>query len=243
MRPATRDSITTDALRIEALLALGEKVDQLRELLLKIHVLPWNDPGLRPELELFVAESLDFLNTLDGDPDLEDGADDEPTMGAPEGLAGQSRYEWGRETLDEAEHDDGDRELGWANEGSQGCLTGSILDQEDGGDYEPNLAGHPSPFHALDAEEESEHDEPSLGSLDRQPQTLSYRLNTFNVDYEGDGDGREADLEPSLGWPTNSPRQMWDGPDYHSSQLLRMGGSDDREQDPSEEGEPEEYAP
>jgi hypothetical protein len=56
-------------------------------------------------------------------------------------------------------------------------------------------------FYAVDAEAEDEHDEPSLGSLDRQPQTRSYQTSghAWDADLEGDWDGQEADLEPSLG--------------------------------------------
>jgi hypothetical protein len=36
---------------------------------------------------------------------------------------------------------------------------------------------------------------------------------------------------------------MWCGPDFHTSQLWwDQSGTDDREHDPAEEGEPEEYA-
>jgi hypothetical protein len=231
---------------------------------------------------------------LDGDPDLEEPGDLEPTMGAPEGR--QSPHDWAWTPLDEAEHDDGDAELGWSNEGSQKRLhaDGSGLDREpslganggsngsdhlsgwrmptparrdeaeDGGDDEPYLAGHPPHGdYAIDAEEENEHNEPSLGSLDRQPQTLSYRLgNTFAVDPEGDGDGREADLEPSLGAPEAAYSNQSEMSATHfgvfgsvsrggrivtvinglDQTFWAKGGTDDRELDPAEEGEPEEYA-
>src|SRR3954452_11719966 len=96
---------------------------------------------LRRQAEAALEQMLDILNRIDGDPDLEDGGDAEPTMGAPEGLAGQSRDEWGRGTPnDECEHEDGDAELGWANEGSQLRLTASALDQE------PSLWRHGRPL-------------------------------------------------------------------------------------------------
>lgn len=44
---------------------------------------------LRATLEQAAERILDILDAMDGDPDLEDGADDEPSLGAPEGDGSQ----------------------------------------------------------------------------------------------------------------------------------------------------------
>lgn len=52
--------------------------------------------AFREQIEVAAQAALDtadkliaILNEMDGDPDLEDGADDEPSLGAPEGDASQ----------------------------------------------------------------------------------------------------------------------------------------------------------
>lgn len=52
--------------------------------------------AFREQIEVAAQAALDtadkliaILNEMDGDPDLEDGADDEPSLGAPEGHASQ----------------------------------------------------------------------------------------------------------------------------------------------------------
>lgn len=52
--------------------------------------------AFREQIETAAQAALDaadsliaILNEMDGDPDLEDGADDEPSLGAPEGHASQ----------------------------------------------------------------------------------------------------------------------------------------------------------
>lgn len=47
--------------------------------------------ALRQRLEAAIAQALDVLDALDGDPDLEDGADDEPVLSVPEVGGG---YSW-----------------------------------------------------------------------------------------------------------------------------------------------------
>src|SRR4051812_41959356 len=64
-------------------------------------------PARRRALASAVESLIAFLDALDPDPDLEEsadaepGGDREPTMGAPEGLAGQSAYEWARGSPDD----------------------------------------------------------------------------------------------------------------------------------------------
>lgn len=57
---------------------------------------PTVDPVLRAQIEVAAQAALDtadrliaILNRWDGDPDLEDGADDEPSLAAPEGDGSQ----------------------------------------------------------------------------------------------------------------------------------------------------------
>ena len=52
--------------------------------------------AFREQIEVAAQAALDtadkliaILNEMDGDPDLEDGGDDEPSLGAPEGHASQ----------------------------------------------------------------------------------------------------------------------------------------------------------
>lgn len=63
---------------------------------------------LRDQIEVAAQTALDtaerliaVLNEMDGDSDLEDGADDEPSLGAPEGHA--SQIVWLRGCDDERE--------------------------------------------------------------------------------------------------------------------------------------------
>lgn len=116
-----------------------------------------------------------------------------------------------------------------------------LLDDLDGDPEAESYLGDSKP----DLEDESEHDEPSLGSLDRQPQTRSYlnQASVFDIDLEGDGDGREADAEPSLGAAENHPRVslmygfVLDGSGNQSQ--WGSGGTDDRERDAGDEPEEE----
>ena len=48
--------------------------------------------ALRRHLHDVIKRALALLDCLDGDPDLEDGADDEPSLGSPAG--GESQMAW-----------------------------------------------------------------------------------------------------------------------------------------------------
>ncbi|TNC05526.1 hypothetical protein FF100_35575 [Methylobacterium terricola] len=57
---------------------------------------PDTQAAFREQIEVAAQAALDtadkliaILNEMDGDPDLEDGADAEPSLGAPEGYASQ----------------------------------------------------------------------------------------------------------------------------------------------------------
>nr|WP_210344611.1 hypothetical protein [Methylobacterium ajmalii] len=61
--------------------------------------------AFREQIEVAAQAALDtadkliaILNEMDGDPDLEDGADDEPSLGAPEGHASQVVWLRGSDT-------------------------------------------------------------------------------------------------------------------------------------------------
>lgn len=81
---------------------------------------------LRQRLEAAIERALAALDTLDGDENLEDGADDEPSVGAPF---------WGRGLTVEhdLERDDADEEpsLGWAeNLGQEPALLADGSDPD-----------------------------------------------------------------------------------------------------------------
>lgn len=73
---------------------------------------------LRQSIETEIEHLMEVLDYLDPDPDLEDGGDDEPSIGAPEAQAGAWRGLW-PEGNDDREQDD--------------------FDLEDNGDFEPSL--------------------------------------------------------------------------------------------------------
>ncbi len=61
--------------------------------------------AFREQIEVAAQATLDtadkliaILNEMDGDPDLEDGADDEPSLGAPEGHVSQIVWLRGSDT-------------------------------------------------------------------------------------------------------------------------------------------------
>ena len=89
----------------------------------------------RAELETRIEEMIALLDTLDGDPDLEDGADDEPNLGShPKYRNGRLEYEL------EGCADDAEPSLGWSehiNQASASRMSGDIL----GPDLEQD-AGH-----------------------------------------------------------------------------------------------------
>ncbi len=64
---------------------------------------------LRQIIETEVEHLIDILDQLDPDPDLEDGGDGEPSIGAPEAQAGSWRGLW-PEDNDDREADDADAE-------------------------------------------------------------------------------------------------------------------------------------
>lgn len=131
---------------------------------------------LRYEAAREIERLIDFLDRLGGDPDLEDGADAEPTLGWP-----ASGKAFGSE--------DGELEpsLGWTgtiNQASRnrlGAIDPYLLDcekddadKEDNGDLEPSLAGggfsHPSGYdvdlEADDSDREPDNDDSSDAQTD-----------------------------------------------------------------------------
>jgi len=57
--------------------------------------------ALRRHLHDVIERALALLDCLDGDPDLEDGADDEPSLGSPAG--GESQMAWSAGADDDRE--------------------------------------------------------------------------------------------------------------------------------------------
>ncbi|PWE52795.1 hypothetical protein DEM27_28755 [Metarhizobium album] len=79
----------------------------------------------RAELEARIEEMIALLDTLDGDPDLEDGADDEPNLGShPKYRNGRLEYDLEGDTADE------EPSLGWSehlNQAAASRLSGFIF--------------------------------------------------------------------------------------------------------------------
>ena len=80
---------------------------------------------LRVDLEARIEEMIALLDTIDGDPDLEDGADDEPSLG------GHPKYRNGRLEYDlEGCADDAEPSLGWSehvNQAAASRMSGFML--------------------------------------------------------------------------------------------------------------------
>ena len=53
--------------------------------------------------ESLIERAIEVLDALDGDADLEDGGDGEPSLASPVG--GESQLYWGTGTDDDREHD------------------------------------------------------------------------------------------------------------------------------------------
>lgn len=71
-----------------------------------------NSESMRARLEEIIERGLELLNQLDGDCDLEDGADDEPS------LTGMAQFYAGRYEADlELDKADLEPSLGWPNPG------------------------------------------------------------------------------------------------------------------------------
>lgn len=119
---------------------------------------------IRGVLDSFIEEIIAIRDSLDPDPDLEDGHDREPSLGA---LDHDSQVRWGDSRMDDREdqnedggavddepHDDeGDAEpfLGWGEECSQyaamQALAVSLMPEEDPNDTDAlPLAGSPLDF-------------------------------------------------------------------------------------------------
>jgi hypothetical protein len=137
----------------------------------------------RTYLERTAEWALSLLDDLEGDPDLE---------GNPGPGGGVDP------DLDE---DTSDLEPSYGSLGGTADRGGGErMSQEHWAGGTPVALGS-----GIGLNEEAEDDdpaEPSLGSLDRQSQIVSYRQGigaAGEADLEGDGDGREADREPSLG--------------------------------------------
>ena len=154
---------------------------------------------LRPAAEQLVEELILFLDTTDGDPDLEDDGDaeeepdGEPLLGATDGLNQEKAWRsdgWcAPETAAEPEDDPADDEpsLGSTASLDQGCwafgTSDEREDEHDGG--EPDEDG-----------------EPELGSFDRLI-NQRHAWKARNGAYWWGSSCNEldtADNEPSLGW-------------------------------------------
>jgi hypothetical protein len=97
--------------------------------------------GIRKDLEASLERMLSVLDAMDGDPDLEDNGDGEPSIGS---CSGRSQIFWSWGNTDDRELDFGeeDLQLGWANEGRQTFLHGR------NDEHEPSL-GAPEAFPML----------------------------------------------------------------------------------------------
>jgi hypothetical protein len=73
---------------------------------------------------------LSVLDAMDGDPDLEDNGDGEPSIGSCSGRS-QIFWSWGNTDDRELDFGEDDLQLGWANEGSQLRLHGLNDEYED----------------------------------------------------------------------------------------------------------------
>lgn len=90
----------------------------------------------RAELEARIQEMIELLDVIDGDPDLEDGADDEPSLGGTARMCGT-------EIVDDIEQDFADMEpwLGRSERIDQTLPEGQVWDpdREMDDDSEPSL--------------------------------------------------------------------------------------------------------
>lgn len=104
--------------------------------------------NIRPKLEAAVEALLEILDQLDGDTDLEDGADDEPALGSTEdGRLGQTRWtNSGTDDLEqEPEHDEpslGSPGLRFGSENQELWAQGTTDDCEEQHDREADPAEH-----------------------------------------------------------------------------------------------------
>ncbi|RUW43005.1 MAG: hypothetical protein E5W15_06950 [Mesorhizobium sp.] len=140
------------------------------------------DRTSRKALSMSITALIDMLDDLDPDPDLEDTADDEPSLGwtARGPAASSNLFLDGRgSAYDDREADDSDyepngdeKDSSWAVGGGKGAHW--CEDAEDGGDHEHNLGW-------------------------REAGSLSGDLACF-----GDGD----DVEPSLGWTNHIDQRL-----------------------------------
>lgn len=107
---------------------------------------------LRVDLEARIEEMIALLDTIDGDPDLEDGADDEPSLGGQaKFINGQLEYDLEGDAADEEPSlgwtdnvdqavapivhnfggvEDGEPTLGWCGHG-RGCVNGESVDDRE----------------------------------------------------------------------------------------------------------------
>jgi hypothetical protein len=100
-------------------------------------------PAFRVKLERAVERLLAKLDALDGDADLEDTGDAEPSLGAPERLGRYAQDHWAASGTD-------DREEVCEDEGAQCDDEGCDPDREDGGDAEPDAPGTTGTYHPED---------------------------------------------------------------------------------------------
>ncbi len=88
--------------------------------------------GTRKRLEARIEELIELLNILDGDPDLEDNGDSEPSIGnVGRYVGGQCLYDLETDTSDD------EPSLGWNLYGDMGQTFDPDLELDDS-DTEPN---------------------------------------------------------------------------------------------------------
>ncbi len=106
-------------------------------------MIPEQSPALRVKLEEAVERLIAALDALDGDADLEDTGDAEPSLGSLEHLGRYAQDHWATGATD-------DREEVCEDEGAQCDDEGCDPDREDGGDAEPDAPGATGTYHADD---------------------------------------------------------------------------------------------
>lgn len=70
----------------------------------------------RSALEALIEELIALLDSIDGDPDLEDNADDEPSLGStPKAIGNEIVYDLEFDDCDDEEGGDHEPSMGWSN--------------------------------------------------------------------------------------------------------------------------------
>lgn len=163
------------------------------------------DPNFRRNIEEAIERLLVVLDSLEADPDIEPGNDDEPSLGWPEARAGSGLSPWATDAGD-------DREL-------------DLVDDEEGGDAEPSLGApenHPASAGFLfsdqskwaqgsndDQESGNVDDEPFLGWTEDQSQTgAAIAGSEFPIEGHPQFDGTGQAKAKAL--PSKLPRRRQD---------------------------------